>query len=81
MKPMLRIGKSGLSSNVVSEIKMQLKKKKMIKIRFLRAALNDKNRKELKEEVLDKTNAELVSYVGNVITIRKPENIYNKNFK
>ena len=71
LSPMLRIGKSGLTDTVIDEIKSQLKKKKLIKIKILRAALDDKTKEELFKEMIDKSGAVLVTKVGFVITLLK----------
>ena len=71
IKPAIRIGKQGLTEQVINEIKLQLKKKKLIKIKLLKASLEKKNKKQLRDEILEKTNANLVSHVGFVITLRK----------
>ena len=71
MQPVLRIGKSGLTNEVMNEIKLQLKKKKMIKIKLLKAALGRKSKWEYFSEIIAGTNARLVSKVGFVMTIHK----------
>ena len=47
IEPILRIGKSGLTESVIEEIKKQLQKKRLIKIKILKSALEDKDKKEL----------------------------------
>ena len=71
LEPIIRIGKSGLTAGVVEEIKKQLKKRKLIKIKFLRAALEKKDRKKLAKEIAEKTGAELVQQVGFVVVLQK----------
>ena len=69
LEPVLRIGKSGLTEGVIAEIKKQLKKKKLIKIKLLKGALG--NRKELAKEIAAKTGSELVQQVGFVVVLHK----------
>lgn len=71
LEPVMRIGKNGLTAGVVSEIKKQLKKNKMIKIKFLRSALGDMKRKEFAKMVAEKTNSELIQQVGFVFVLGK----------
>lgn len=71
LEPVLRIGKNGLTSGVVEEIKKQLKKKKLIKVKFLKAALEEKNRKEFAKEIAEKTDGELIHQVGFVVVLYK----------
>ena len=54
LQPVLRIGKYGLTENVINEIKKLLKKKKLIKIKILtNCPIENKN--ELINEVIEKT--------------------------
>ncbi|MFH2028182.1 MAG: YhbY family RNA-binding protein [Nanoarchaeota archaeon] len=71
LEPVLRIGKSGITDSVVEEIKCILIKKKLIKIKFLRSALADKNKKQLAEEIARKTESELIDAVGFVVVLYK----------
>ena len=41
----IQIGKAGLSEAIIKEIKAQLKNKKLIKVKFLKTAMKDKNNK------------------------------------
>ena len=69
LEPVLRIGKSGVTPGVIEEIKRQLKKKKLIKIKFLKPALADKDKKEFAKEIAEKTGSELINQVGFVIVL------------
>lgn len=69
LEPVLRIGKSGLTESVIEEIKKQLQKKKLIKIKILKSALEDKDKKELAKEIAQKTDSDLIHQVGFVIVL------------
>ena len=71
LEPIIRIGKSGLTEGVIEEIKTQLKKNKLIKIKLLKAALVDKDRKAIAREIAEKTGAELIHQVGFVVVLYK----------
>ena len=71
LEPILRIGKSGLTEGTVKEIERQLKKKKLIKIKFLPASLEERNKKEFAKEIALLTNSELIHQVGFVIVLYK----------
>ena len=66
---LVRIGKSGLTENVIDEIKKQLKKNKVIKIKFLKTAITDK--KKLFAEIAEKTNSKIMKKVGFTIVLAK----------
>lgn len=45
----VRIGKNGITGGVIAEIRRQLEKYKIVKVKFLRCAIIDKN--DFKEQV------------------------------
>ncbi len=68
LEPALRIGKFGITPNVHNEVEKLLKKRKIAKIKIL----NNCPIVEIDEaisEILGKSNAVLVSKIGNVFTI------------
>ena len=73
LEPILRIGKNGLTDTVLKDIKDHLRKRKLIKVKFLRAFIKDKDKKELAKEIADKTDSELIQRVGFVIVLYKEE--------
>ena len=68
LKPILRIGKSGLTEGMIKEIKKQLKQKKLIKIKFL--PKEKTNKKEYAKEIASKTDSELIQQVGFVCILK-----------
>lgn len=75
LEPIVRIGKNGLSEASVNEIKKQLARKKLIKIKLLKSA---EDRKHLAKEIAEKTNSELIEAVGFIVVLFK-RNIYKQN--
>ncbi len=71
LAPMMRIGKNGLTENALEEIRQQLKKKKLVKIKLLKSAVYEKSSEEIAAEITGKTGSELISHVGNVIAVHK----------
>ena len=67
--PTVRIGKAGLTDSVIDEINKQLKKRRLVKIKFLKAA--SKQKKQLAEKILAKTGAEKISQVGFTLCLYK----------
>ena len=68
--PLIRIGKSGLTPGTISEIKRQLKAKKMIKIKLMKGELQ-KDRKKVAQELALKTNSLVIQQVGFVVVLYK----------
>lgn len=75
LDPMIRIGKNGLSPGAVEEIKKQLNKKRLIKIKILRAALKEQGRKELAKELAEKTGSEIIEQVGLIVVLNKKSGV------
>ena len=71
LKPSVWIGKRGLADTQIKEIKAQLDKKNLIKIKVLKNALGNQKIKEMSAQIADATNAEVVSQTGLIIVLRK----------
>jgi RNA-binding protein len=71
LTPTIRIGKQGLTESIIKEITAQLKKKKMIKIRLLKAVLQEKKKQELIDELAEKTNSRVINKIGFIVTLAK----------
>ena len=64
LKPIIHVGKAGLTENAIKEIKIQLKKKKLIKIKFLKSIVKENDKKELFNELASKTGSKIIHKVG-----------------
>jgi RNA-binding protein len=71
LEPIVRIGKSGISENMVEEINKNLKKRKLIKIKFLASSLKGDDKKKLINLIAHKTNSEIIESVGNIVVLYK----------
>jgi len=67
LEPILRIGKNGLTDSVISEIKILLKNKNLIKIKFVKS----NGKEKMIENIVDKTESELIEVIGNIIVLYK----------
>jgi len=71
IKPTVWIGKKGLNETQITEIKDQLSRKKLIKIKFLKSALDNLSRKELADEIEKSSGGIIVGMTGLAVTIAK----------
>lgn len=71
LKPVLRIGKNGLTENVIKELKNQLKKKKLIKVKLLKSFIEGKDKKKIVAEIAAQTNSKLIQQIGFVVVLYK----------
>ncbi|NJD78193.1 MAG: YhbY family RNA-binding protein [Candidatus Methanoperedens sp.] len=66
----LHIGKSGIEK-VVEELKKQLKIRKMVKVKLLKSAFLEGDKKELAEKLADLTGSEIIEVRGNTAVYRR----------
>lgn len=66
----LQVGKSGIEK-VVEELKNQLKLRKMVKIKLLKTAFLEGDKKELAEKLARLTDSELIEARGNTAVFRR----------
>lgn len=71
MPPLVRIGKAGLQQNTLQEIDKQLRIHHLVKIKLLKNFMDDipLTKRELGEQIAAKTNAALISIVGNTVVV------------
>ncbi len=65
----MSIGKNGITSGVIEEIRRQLEEKKEVKIRLLRSVRVEKNRFELARDLEEKTGGMVKDLRGNVVVL------------
>jgi len=67
----MQVGKNGLTAELLEELTHQLKKRKAVKLRFLKSCVENFDVNELVQLALAKTRARLLSRVGHVIVLAK----------
>jgi len=70
LEPTVRIGKAGITETIVKQVKDQLKKRKMIKVKFLPSAVEG-NKKKLVADLAKQANAKVVHQVGFVAVLER----------
>ena len=65
--------KNGLDNKLIDEINLQLKKRKLVKVKILKGAIDEKNldKKKMPEEIARLTDSEVMQKVGFVFTLYK----------
>ncbi|MEM4240195.1 MAG: YhbY family RNA-binding protein [Candidatus Woesearchaeota archaeon] len=76
---LVRIGKAGITETVLEEIRKQVKKRKIIKVKFLPAHAKGKDKKAFAGELAVKTGSRVVSQAGFVVVLA--ENLNTKSAK
>jgi RNA-binding protein len=67
----VQLGKAGITDSFIEEVKDQVKKKKTVKVKILRSAKGEKDRKEIAAEVAKRCNAILADVRGNTFVLTK----------
>lgn len=72
LKPVVRVGQHGLGENVLQEIELALDSHELVKIKI---AADRDARKAMAAEIVDRTGAEAIHSIGQVIVLfrRNPE--------
>jgi RNA-binding protein len=68
--PQIQVGKSGVTESLIAEIKAQLKRKKILKVRILKSA-RTVDRRVIAGEIAKRANANLSIVRGNTFTLTK----------
>jgi RNA-binding protein len=75
--PTIWIGKDGLTPQLSGEIEKQLEKKKMLKIKILKSALQQETAKDIASKAAEQAGASLVEVRGHVFILyrrhKKPQ--------
>ena len=70
MEALLRIGKNGVTPGIIAELEILLKKRNLVKLKFLPGFLDEKKDRKAEAKLLaDKLHAALVDQIGNVVVI------------
>lgn len=69
-KPIINIGKGGISENTIKQIDESLTSRELIKIKILNNNLDDRD--FIIDSILENTGADFVRYMGNILTIYRP---------
>ena len=64
LTPLLNIGKNGVSDSLIEELLRQLKRNKLVKVKILKSALEDMDRKAIAGEIAKRTGSRLIEIRG-----------------
>lgn len=71
LEPTVRIGKNGLTDSAVEEIRKQVKKRGIVKVKMLRSFVEGKKKKEVALKVAEQAESELIDSVGFVFVLKR----------
>lgn len=67
----LNVGKNGITESLIQEVRLQLRKKKKVRVKLLKSARAGKDRTELAEELAGSASARIDSVRGNVVLLSR----------
>jgi RNA-binding protein len=70
LKPTVRVGKDGLTENVVTELKNQIKINRVVKVKILPSSVEKKQ--EIAEEMAERSATKLIEIRGSTILLCNP---------
>jgi RNA-binding protein len=70
LKPLVQIGKHGLTEQALSTVDRTLEAHELIKIKFLGG---HEQKQELAHQIADQLNAALISVIGNIVTVYREQ--------
>jgi RNA-binding protein len=73
LKPVIRVGKNGVTENIINDVKMLVKKKKIVKIKVLRSALYSETMSQIADKILKETNLKIVQLRGHSVVVSSEE--------
>jgi len=68
-RPTVWIGKNGISQEVLVEVDGQLERTEMVKVRILKAVLDENNAKAIADEVAQQTESVLIEVRGHTFML------------
>ena len=68
---LIQIGKNGVTDSLISEIRKQLRKKKSDKVKILKSALGEVDKKEIASDVANRSGGILVDVRGNTFVLKR----------
>lgn len=69
LKPVIRVGKNGVTENIINDVKNLVKKKKIVKIKVLRSALNSATMKDIADKIVEEANLKIVQLRGHSVVV------------
>jgi RNA-binding protein len=71
LEPIVRIGKNGLTEGMLKQLYGLLEHKVLIKVKLLKSSFVGNEKEKFIEELVMKTQSQLVDSIGNVVVLYK----------
>ena len=71
LAPSIIIGKNGLTDNVIKNIKNDLSKERLVKIKILKTYIDSEGKEKIFDDIASQTGAKVVHTLGFTITLTR----------
>ncbi len=72
LKPLIHIGKEGVTQSIILELEKLLKKHQLVKIKILKSTFESSEKQTVIESLQIPTKSQLVQQVGNTCVLYRP---------
>jgi RNA-binding protein len=69
ISPILNIGKNGVTDALIEELSKQIKANRLVKVRILKSAEEEKDLKAIAEEIAEATRSTLIEIRGRTVVL------------
>jgi RNA-binding protein len=69
ISPILNIGKNGVTDALIEELNKQIKANRLVKVRVLKSAEEEKDLKAIAEEIAEATKSTLIEVKGRTVVL------------
>ena len=78
LKPTIHVGKDGITDSLIEEVKLQVKTRKVVKIRLLPASGDEKD--VVAKEISERSGAVLVDVRGSIVLLTQQDFLNGKGY-
>jgi RNA-binding protein len=78
LKPTIHVGKDGITDTLIEEVKLQVKTRKVVKIRLLPASGDEKD--VIAKEITERSGAILVDVRGSIVLLTQQDFLNGKGY-
>ena len=78
LKPTIHVGKDGITDSLIEEVKLQVKTRKVVKIRILPASGDEKD--AIAKEISERSGAVLVDVRGSIVLLTQQDFLNGKGY-
>ena len=78
LKPTIHVGKDGITDSLIEEVKLQVKTRKVVKIRLLPASGDEKD--VIAKEISERSGAILVDVRGSIVLLTQQDFLDGKGY-